>query len=76
MCLFNTVSLGEDAKRHANYINFQKWDVFGVIHLFITELGSICHEPGSNYELQLLAPLRSTGRKQSKTTNKTIDCHL
>lgn len=42
----------------------------------ITELGSIRYVPGSNYQLQLLAPLRSFGDKQNKTTNKTTDCHL
>lgn len=75
-CLFNTVSPGGDTKRHANYINFQKWNVFGCVHLLITELGSICYEPGSNYLLQLLAPPRSVGDEQNKTTDKTIDCHL
>lgn len=76
ICLFNTVSYGEDTKRHANYINFQRWNVFSCIHLLIIEPGSIWYEPGSNYQLQLLAPLRRVGDKQNKATDKTIDCHL
>lgn len=76
ICLFNTVLPGGNTKRHANYINFQKCNVFDCIHLLITEFGSICYEPGSNHLLQLLAPLRSIGDKKNKTTDKTTYCQM
>lgn len=72
ICLFNTASPAGDTKRHANYINFQKWNVFGLVHLLITELRSICYEPGSNYQLQLLAPLRGIGDKKIRQQTKPL----
>lgn len=75
--VYSTLSRLEGTQRDMLIISIFRHGMFSAaFNWLITELGSIRYVPGSNYQLQLLAPLRSFGDKHNKTTNKTIDCHL